>query len=143
MNKLEALRTNATVKGILPDVLVTVVSTQWFGSEALELGYKTAADKVANELLYRDDEARFEVVEEGRPWSLDGDGALFRLVSEAHRIRLAHLFHPVLAVHTSLVDPLTLEIEAQMPDAASEQIVRTVTENDRALKFTNHGFETD
>ena len=27
----------------------------------------------------------------------------FRLVSEAHRIRLAHLFDPVLAVHTSLV----------------------------------------
>ncbi len=26
--------------------------------------------------------------EQGRPWSFDGDGALFRLVSEAHRIRL-------------------------------------------------------
>jgi hypothetical protein len=34
-------------------------------------------------------------------WSFDGDGALFRLVSEAHRIRLAHLFDPVLAVHIS------------------------------------------
>jgi hypothetical protein len=30
-------------------------------------------------------------VEHGRPWSFDGDGHLFRLVSEAHRIRLAHL----------------------------------------------------
>jgi hypothetical protein len=29
--------------------------------------------------------------------SFDGDGHLFRLVSEAHRIRLAHLFDPVLA----------------------------------------------
>ena len=37
---------------------------------------------------------------------LDGDGALFRLVSEARRIRLAHLFDPLLAVHTSLVEPL-------------------------------------
>jgi len=31
----------------------------------------------------------------------DGDGHLFRLVSEAHRIRLAHLFDPVLAVHNT------------------------------------------
>jgi hypothetical protein len=36
-----------------------------------------------------------EVVGKGRPWSFDGDGALFRLVSEAHRIRLAHHFDPV------------------------------------------------
>jgi hypothetical protein len=34
------------------------------------------------------------------------DGHQFRLVSEAHRIRLAHLFDPVLAVHTSVVEPL-------------------------------------
>jgi hypothetical protein len=32
---------------------------------------------------------------------------------------------------------------AQMPDGASEQVVRTVTENGRTLKFTNHGFETN
>jgi hypothetical protein len=78
----------------------------WFGSEALELTYKDPFGKVANELLYRHDEARIEVVEFGRPWAFDGDGHLFRLVSEAHRIRLAHLFDPVLAVHTSVVDPL-------------------------------------
>ena len=51
-------------------------------------------------------------MEEGRPWSFDGDGALFRLVSEAQRIRLAHLFDPVLAVHTSVVEPLPHQITA-------------------------------
>jgi hypothetical protein len=102
MSKLEP---NAAVRGILPDSLITVVSTQWFGSEALELTYKTPSGRVANELLYCHDEPRLEVVEQGRPWSFDGDGHLFRLVSEAHRIRLAHLFDPLLAVHTSLVDP--------------------------------------
>ena len=89
--KLEDLQANAAVHGILSDSLVTVVSVQWFGSEALELTYKTPTGKVANELLYRHDEARLEIVEVGRPWSVDGDGALFRLVSEAQRIRLAHL----------------------------------------------------
>ena len=47
MNKLEDLQPNAAVRGILPDALVTVVSVQWFGSEALELTYKTPAGKVA------------------------------------------------------------------------------------------------
>src|SRR5213596_2624382 len=110
MTKLEELRPNAALRGILPDALANVVDVQWFGSEALELTYKTPAGKVANELLYRHDEPRLEVVEQGRPWSFDGDGSRFRLVSEAHRIRLAHLFDPVLAVHTSLVEPLPHQI---------------------------------
>ncbi len=110
--RLEDLQANAAVRGILPDALVTVVSVQWFGSEALELTYKTPTGKVANELLYRHDEPRLELVEHGRPWSFDGDGALFRLVSEALRIRLAHLYDPVLAVHTSIVEPLPHQITA-------------------------------
>src|SRR3989475_5686153 len=119
MSTLEALQPNASVRGILPNCLVTVVSVQWFGSEALELTYKDPAGRVANVLLYRQDEARLEIAEHGRPWSFDGDGSLLRLVSEAHRIRLAHLFDPVLAVHTSLVDPLPHQImavyEAMLP----------------------------
>jgi len=67
---------------------------------------------VANELLYRHDEPRLEIIEKGRPWSFDGDGRLFRLVSGAHRIRLAHLFDPVLAVHTSVLEPLAHQITA-------------------------------
>ncbi len=112
MSRLEELRPNAFLKGILPDCLVTVVNVQWFGSEALELTYKDPSGRLASQLLYRHDEPRIEVVEQGRPWSFDGDGHLFRLVSEAHRIRLAHLFDPVLAVHTSLVEPLPHQITA-------------------------------
>jgi len=112
MSRLEEITPNTTLRGILPDALVTVVAVQWYGSEALELTYKTPTGKVANELLYRHDEARVEVTERGRPWSFDGDGALFRLVSEAQRIRLAYLFDPVLAVHTSLVEPLPHQITA-------------------------------
>ena len=45
--KLEDLQANAAVHGILSDSLVTVVSVQWFGSEALELTYKTPTGKYA------------------------------------------------------------------------------------------------
>src|SRR5215472_9491135 len=130
MSKLEALQPNATIRGILPDCLVTVVNVQWFGSSALELTYKTPAGKVANQLLYRHDEPRIEVVQVGRPWSFDGDGALFRLVAEAHRIRLAHLFDPVLAVHTSLVDPLPHQIEAVYEKMLPRQPLRFLLADD-------------
>lgn len=130
MSKLEELRPNAAVRGILPDSLVTVVSVQWFGSEALELTYKSPSGKVANELLYRHDEPRIEIVEQGRPWSFDGDGALFRLVSEALRIRLAHLFDPVLAVHTSVVDPLPHQITAVYESMLPRQPLRFLLADD-------------
>src|ERR1700750_2901764 len=130
MSKLEELTPNAAVRGILPDGLVTVVNVQWFGSEALELTYKSASGKVANELLYRHDEPRLEIVEQGRPWSFDGDGALFRLVSEAHRIRLAHLFDPVLAVHTSVVDPLPHQITAVYESMLPRQPLRFLLADD-------------
>ncbi|MBP6583613.1 MAG: DEAD/DEAH box helicase, partial [Chromatiaceae bacterium] len=128
--QLEQLQTNAAIRGIIPDALVTVVSVQWFGSEALELTYKTPAGKVANELLYRHDEPRLELLEQGRPWSFDGDGALFRLVSEAHRIRLAHLFDPVLAVHTSVVDPLPHQITAVYEAMLPRQPLRYLLADD-------------
>ena len=38
---------------------------------------------------------------------------------------------------------LTLEIEANIPDGAPEQVVRTVTENSRTLHFDDSGFETE
>jgi SNF2 family DNA or RNA helicase len=130
MSRLEDLRPLAAVRGILPDGLVTVVNVQWFGSEALELTYKAASGAVANQLIYRHDEPRIEVVEQGRPWSFDGDGALFRLVSEANRIRLAHLFDPVLAIHTSLVDPLPHQITAVYEQMLPRQPLRFLLADD-------------
>ena len=128
--KLENLTPNASVRGILPDCLVTVVATQWFGSEALDLTYKDPRTRLGNTLLYRHDEPRLEVVEQGRPWSFDGDGSLFRLVSEAHRIRLAHLFDPVLAVHTSQVDPLPHQITAVYESMLPRQPLRFLLADD-------------
>lgn len=130
MAKLDDLTPDTSVGGILPDGLVTVVSVKWFGSEALELTYKDSAGKLANQLLYRHDEPRLEVAVVGRPWSFDGDGALFRLLSEAQRIRLAHLFDPVLAVHTSMVDPLPHQITAVYESMLPRQPLRFLLADD-------------
>jgi len=127
---LSDIQPNAILRGILPDSTVTVVSVQWHGSEALTLIYRTQAGKVAEEILYKDDEPRLQLVEEGRPWSFDGDGALFRLVSEAYRIKLAHLFDPVLAVHTSEVEPLPHQITAVYEAMLPRQPLRFLLADD-------------
>ncbi len=38
---------------------------------------------------------------------------------------------------------VTLEIQAEVPGGAPENVVRTVTENSRTLKFTSQGFESE
>ena len=38
---------------------------------------------------------------------------------------------------------VTLEIEAEIPSGAPDNVVRTVTENSRTLKFTSQGFEKE
>jgi hypothetical protein len=58
-----------------------------------------------------------EIVAEGQPWSFDADAGMLRLVSEAYRIRLAYLFDALLAIHTSLIDPLPRQITAVCPEA--------------------------
>jgi SNF2 family DNA or RNA helicase len=128
--KLEDLQPGASVRGIVHDAAISVVSVEWHGSDALTLIYRDPDGRVANEILYRHDEPRLEVVERGRPWSFDGDGALFRLVAEAHRIRLAHLFDPVLAVHTSLVDPLPHQITAVYESMLPRQPLRFLLADD-------------
>ena len=130
MASLEQLTPNASVRGILPDSTVTVVSVAWFGSAALELTYKAADGRVGSVLLYRDDEPRLELVEAGRLWSFDGDGALFRLVSEAQRIHLAHLFDPLLAVHSSNVRPLPHQITAVYQEMLPRQPLRFLLADD-------------
>ena len=128
--RLEDLRQSATVRGVIPDGLVTVVNVQWYGSDAVELTFKDASGRPDSVLLYRDDEERLAVVEEGRPWSFDGDGALFRLVSEAQRIQLAHLFDPLLAVHTSDIDPLPHQITAVYEAMLPRQPLRFLLADD-------------
>jgi hypothetical protein len=37
------------------------------------------------------------------------------------------------------ISTVTIEIEASLPQAASDQLIRTVAENSRTLKFTSYG----
>jgi hypothetical protein len=64
-----------------------------------------------------------------------------RVGRDASRIAeevIAHLAGQVGAEVT-----VTLEISATLRDGAAEQLVRTVTENSRTLRFSSHGFERE
>src|SRR5207302_7559788 len=105
-------------------------AVRWYGSNAIELTYKDAGGHLGSEILYRDREPTLEIATVGRPWSFDGDGGLLRLVSEAYRIRLAYLFDPLLAVHTSVVEPLPHQITAVYSEMLSRQPLRFLLADD-------------
>ena len=106
------------------------MGAKWFGQDALDLTYRLADGNVAGRLVYRDDEPSIEIAEAGRPWSFDGDPAMFRLVSEAKRIDLAYLFDPYLAVSTSLIDPLPHQITAVYGEMLQRQPLRFLLADD-------------
>jgi hypothetical protein len=134
--RLEDLTRDASVKGVLPEGLVNVVDVRWHGSAVIELTYRDGMGRLGSEFLYRDHEAALEIVNAGRSWSFDGDGALLRLVSEAHRIRLAYLFDPLLAVHASLVDPLPHQITAVYDEMLARQPLRFLLADDHGVGRT-------
>ena len=129
MTALEDIRPGGRVSGVAPDAPVEVVSVDWIGNQAINLVYRTPSG-VAETTLYRDDEPRLGIESPGRKWSFEADGALLRLVTEAARIRLAHLFDPYLAIHTSLVDPLPHQITAVYGEMIPRQPLRFLLADD-------------
>ncbi|MBD2528204.1 DUF3883 domain-containing protein [Nostoc flagelliforme FACHB-838] len=130
MVRLEDLTKGTQVQGILPNSIVAIVDAQWHGSDVVELTYKDASGTLGNELVFRDREPTLEIITSGGAWSFTADGANFRLASEAHCIRLAYLFDPLLAVHTSLVEPLPHQITAVYGEMLTRQPLRFLLADD-------------
>ena len=130
MALLEELKPGVLVKGLLPGNLVTVIDVKRQGSICVELTYKDASGHFDSVLLYRESEPSIEIASEGLPWSFDADGATFRLTSEAYRINLAYLFDPLIAVHTSLIEPLPHQITAVYETMLGKQPLRYLLADD-------------
>lgn len=87
MAQLEEITKDTTVKGILPNALVTIVDVKWHGSNVVEAVYKGPDGSLGSELLFRDREPTLEVVEAGRPWSFTGDGSWREIVRLARQLK--------------------------------------------------------
>jgi superfamily II DNA or RNA helicase len=129
MVTLEKVTPGAQMRGLAGSTVVEIVRSEWIGSDALNVVYRTP-DGPGEILLYRDAEPRLELVQASRPFSFDGDGEAFRIASEALRIRLAHLFDPYLAVHSSRITPLPHQITAVYGDMLPRQPLRFLLADD-------------
>ncbi len=127
--KLEYLKPNASVLGIVPNQAVKIISVEPIGNDTVNLVYRDAANKLDERMLLRQDEANIKVAPE-QIWSFNGDGADFRLATEAYRIKLAHLFDPLMAVHTSHVKPLPHQIMAVYESMLPRQPLRFLLADD-------------
>lgn len=130
MLKLEDIRKDASVNGIKPGQVVRIVTTEPIGDHAVTVYYRTSDGKLDERMLFRTDESSLSLAEAGRPWAFDAAGEDFKLVVEAWRIHLAHLFDPMMAVHTSNVEPLPHQITAVYESMLPRQPLRYVLADD-------------
>lgn len=130
MLKLEHIQKNAALSGLEPGQVVRIVTTEQVGDNALTVYYKTADGGLRERMLFRSDEAKLSLAEAGRPWGFDAPGEDFKLAVEAYRINLAHLFDPMMAVHTSNVEPLPHQITAVYESMLPRQPLRYVLADD-------------
>jgi SNF2 family DNA or RNA helicase len=129
--QIDELKVDALILGLLPgNNPVLIISVTLHAGIGVELVYKDASGQLGSELLYNDRIAELQVIPKDLPWRFDADGALFRLVSEAFRIRLAYLFDPLIAVHTSQVEPLPHQITAVYETMLTKQPLRYLLADD-------------
>ncbi len=130
MIRLEDIKKDAQIRGIVPNEIVRIITVDPVGENAVTVYYKDHAGKIAEQMFFRSDEARLSLAEEGRAWSFDAPGEEFKLGLEAYRISEAALFDPMMAVHTSNVEPLPHQISAVYEAMLPRQPLRFVLADD-------------
>ena len=129
MLKLESIVPGSRLTGVIGDIAVEIVSTRAYGPDAVEVTWR-GPDGLGDRILFRDDEPRLHGVSPARRFAFDGDGHLFRLASEALRIRLAHLFDPYVAVNASRIEPLPHQLTAVYDPILDRQPLRFLLADD-------------
>jgi SNF2 family DNA or RNA helicase len=128
--RLEDITAGIALNGLEPSAVATVVAVVPIATAAVQVIYKTQDGTIKDRLLNRADELNLSVATTERPWSFEGDGDAFKLTVEAKRIDLAFLFDPMMAVHTSNVDPLPHQITAVYESMLPRQPLRFVLADD-------------
>lgn len=128
--KIQDIQPGQTLEGLEPSSLATVAAVAAIGDGAVQVFYRTSDGGVKERLLSAADEANIFIATAESPWSFDGNGEAFKLAVEAKRIDLAFLFDPMMAVHTSNVEPLPHQITAVYESMLPRQPLRYVLADD-------------
>lgn len=130
MTKLENITKGTFLQGIIPNQMAEVIDVIRHGEDVIEVIYKDPRGELSNQILYRDNEPSLEVVTTTPPWSFTAPSQMFKLVSEAYRIKLAYIFDPMMAIHTSMIDPLPHQITAVYDSMLPKQPLRFLLADD-------------
>jgi SNF2 family DNA or RNA helicase len=130
MLKLENIKVGAQIRGIQSNEIVSVVQVEFVSDNAVTVYYKDNQGRLAEQMLFRSDELRLDLAQDGRAWAFDAPGEEFKLGLEAYRISQASLFDPMMAVHTSNVEPLPHQISAVYESMLPRQPLRFVLADD-------------
>lgn len=130
MLKLEEIKKDAQIRGIIEGQVVRVVTVEPIGEHALTVYYKDNQGSLAERMLFRSDETNLAMATAERPWSFDAPGREFKLGLEAYRISQAALFDPMMAVNMANVDPLPHQISAVYEYMLPKQPLRYVLADD-------------
>lgn len=130
MLKLEDIKKDAQIRGIRADEVVRIVQVEQIGADAVTVYYKDSQGRLDERMLFRSNEPELELAQAGRAWAFDANGADFKLALEAFRISQAALFDPMMAVHTSNVEPLPHQISAVYESMLPRQPLRYVLADD-------------
>jgi len=130
MITLESITPGLALTGLEPTVIGVVVAVVPIADGVIRLIYQTPDGSIKDRLLNRADLASIAVAVTQRPWSFDGNGEDFKLAVEAKRIDLAFLFDPMMAVHTSNVEPLPHQITAVYESMLPRQPLRFILADD-------------
>ena len=130
MIRLEDIASGLALVGLDPTAVCSVVAVVPIAEGTIQIVYKTPDGQLRDRLLSRADESQLSIATTEHPWSFDGDGESFMLAVEAKRIDLAFLFDPMMAVHTSNVEPLPHQITAVYESMLPRQPLRFVLADD-------------
>ena len=130
MLKLEDIKKDVQVSGIQDGEIVRIVQVEPVGDAAITVYYKDSQGRLGEQMLFRSDQARLALADKGRPWVFDAPGYEFKLGLEAWRISQAALFDPMMAIHTSNVEPLPHQISAVYESMLPKQPLRFVLADD-------------
>jgi len=127
---IKELKPGISVTGIELNMVTTISAVIPLSEDSMQVIYKLSDGTLKERLLNHELAKDVHIAVSERPWTFDGDGENFKLAVEAKRIDLAYLFDPMMAVHTSNVEPLPHQITAVYESMLPRQPLRFLLADD-------------
>lgn len=128
--QLSDIKQNVTLQGLEPDSLVTIQAVAPVSGAAVNVFYVPESGGLRSRLITAEDAQKLSPADKALPFSFTGDAQEFKLALEAKRIEFAYLFDPMMAVHSSNIEPLPHQISAVYEAMLPKRPLRFVLADD-------------